>query len=195
MVLVDWVLQESGGLWGLNLGVELNEGHSNLSSGVSAAAEAEVLNDIVLWVGRVEDLLIVGVVTVAKVLAWLLIGVEVLGFGLEGGSQLQVGSLAQLLLLLGSGSDGGASRARETMVLNDIIIMVGLSLKVSVLHGVTVGDLVTWLVEIELLLLWLGIEHQVSLSIDVGEHLWLLLNLFSGDGSQECDNSKSDFHF
>ena len=80
------------------------------------------------------------------------------------------------------------------MVLNNIIIMVGLSLKVSVLHGVTVGDLVTWLVEIELLFLCL-FEDQVSLSIDVGEDLLVLLNLFSSDGSQKCDNSKSDFHF
>jgi len=109
VVLVDWVLQQSRGLWGLNLGVELDEGHSNLSSGISAAAEAEVLNDIVLWVGRVEDLLIVSTVTIAKVLAWLLIGVKVLGSSLEVSGQLQVGSLAQLLLLLDSGSDLGAS--------------------------------------------------------------------------------------
>ena len=83
MVSVDWVLQERVGLRGLELRVELNEGHSNLTSGISAATETEVLNDIVLWVSRVEDLLIISVITVAKVLAWLLIGVEVLGFSLE----------------------------------------------------------------------------------------------------------------
>jgi len=91
MVCVDWVLQQVDRLWGLDLGVKLDEGHSNLTSGVSAATEAEVLNDIVLWVGRVEDLLIISTITVAEVLAWLLIGEKVLHLSLEAGTQLNIG--------------------------------------------------------------------------------------------------------
>ena len=169
MVLVDWVAQKRVGLRGLNIRVELNEGHSDLTSGISATTEAEILNDIVLWVGRVKNLLIISTITVAKVLAWLLIRVKVLGLGLKGSTQLQVG-LIQFLLFLSSGSDGSTSGAGETMVLNNIVIMIGLGLKVSVLHSVTVGNLITWLVLL-ILLNWLRVKDQVSLSIDVCNNL------------------------
>jgi len=80
------------------------------------------------------------------------------------------------------------------MVLNNIIIMVGLSLEVSVLHSVTVGNLVTWLFLLGFFML--GFEDQVSLSVNMSENLFMWsLDLFSGDSSQECDNSKCNFHF
>jgi hypothetical protein len=66
VVHVDWVV------------AQLNE--SNLSSSVSGSAEAEVLNNLVLWISSVQDLLIVGLVTVAKVVRWLVV---VLGFDVE----------------------------------------------------------------------------------------------------------------
>jgi len=53
---------------------------SNLSSCVSATAEAEVLNNLVLWISSIQDFLIVSLITVAKVVRGLVV---VLGLDLK----------------------------------------------------------------------------------------------------------------
>jgi len=71
VVHVDWVVKFIAQLK-----------HSNLTSGVSASAEAEVLDDGVLWISSIVDFLIVGLVAIAKVVRWLVV-VHLLRFNLE----------------------------------------------------------------------------------------------------------------
>jgi len=58
---------------GIKLRIELNKRHSDLTSGISAAAEAKVFNNNVCWIGCIVNFLIISFITVAEILTWFII--------------------------------------------------------------------------------------------------------------------------
>lgn len=149
----------------LGLGLE----HSNLSTGISTATESPVFDDTVFRISSIEDLLVVSGVTIAEILTWLVITLQ-LQFvaGIKHGIQLCIGHHIDLRLALSETSittDGVPSRAGEPSILNDIISLIGLLLKLLVLSRVTITNLIARLI-LRLLLLSICLLSKASITTD-----------------------------